>query len=141
MAWRPAAETELQVLATVPLGASLRVLSWVGVRLAVTPAGRLDVWYDGTRYVHELEVPGFRAAVEKSWEWGFGASTHRATDHHWVDNVVLSSFALAPTAYPLSLTLNRQQFYNASATFAYRPPPVISAVHPRSHSRHVDASE
>ena len=136
VAWRPAAETELQVLATVPLGASLRVLSWVGVRLAMTPAGRLDVWYDGTRYVHELEVPGFRAAVEKSWEWGFGASTHRATDHHWVDNVVLSSFALAkPTAYPLSLTLNRQQFYNASATFAYRPPPVISAVHPRSGPR------
>ena len=136
VAWRPAAETELQVLATVPLGASLRVLSWVGVRLAMTPAGRLDVWYDGTRYVHELEVPGFRAAVEKRWEWGFGASTHRATDHHWVDNVVLSSFALAkPTAYPLSLTLNRQQFYNASATFAYRPPPVISAVHPRSGPR------
>ena len=121
-------------LYTAQLGSNLRTLSWTPVRVSVAATGLLSLWYDGVRHLDGMPLPGW--APTAAWAWGFGASTSRATDHHWVDNFRVSSAWLAAAAsYPVHITLNRQEYYDTNQSFTYRRPPVLSAVLPASGPR------
>ena len=69
-----------ELLFSVHLGSDLRKMGWIRMRIAVTAAG-LGLWYDGVRYLTDAPLPGWEPM--RNWAWGFGASTSRATDHHW----------------------------------------------------------
>ena len=116
------------------LGTKLRKMGWARMRVAVSAAG-LSLWYDGVRYLTDTPLPGW--APSRTWAWGFGASTSRATDHHWIDNFQMTSawLAAAPATYPVHITLNRQQYYDTNQTFTYRLPPALSSVLPASGPR------
>ena len=100
------------------LGTKLRKMGWARMRVAVSAAG-LSLWYDGVRYLTDAPLPGWAPA--RTWAWGFGASTSRATDHHWIDNFQITSawLAAAPATYPVFITLNRQEYYDTNHTFSY----------------------
>lgn len=69
-----------ELLFSVHLGSDLRKMGWIRMRIAVTATG-LGLWYDGVRYLTDAPLPGWEPM--RNWAWGFGASTSRATDHHW----------------------------------------------------------
>jgi hypothetical protein len=123
-----------ELLFSVHLGSKLRKMGWAHMRVAVNATG-LSLWYDNVRYLTDAPLPGW--APTRTWAWGFGASTSRATDHHWIDNLKMSSawLAAAPAPYPVHITLNRQEYYDTNQTFTYRRPPVLSSVLPASGPR------
>ena len=123
-----------ELLFSVHLGGKLRKMGWARMRVAMNATG-LSLWYDDVRYLTDTPLPGW--APTRMWAWGFGASTSRATDHHWIDNFKMTSawLAAAPVSYPVHITLNRQEYYDTNQTFTYRRPPVLSSVLPASGQR------
>ena len=142
------------VLERIPLGSNMRTLSWTPVRVRYHDGGHagggggssevgdggggggLSVWYDGVELVSNLTIPGW--APTSAWRWSLSASTLKATDAHWVDQLVITSSNLSLwDAYPVALTLNRREYYPTlshyptnDAHFAYAPPPILSEVRP-----------
>ena len=114
----------------------------------------LSVWYDGRLIVDDAPLPGF--APTARWAWGFGAATSRATDNHWVDNFRVASPWLAPqlhpsrhgggaapagvawhapaVSYPVSLTLNRQEYYDVNQVTGPPPPNLTLTLPPAPHT-------
>ena len=88
-------------------------------------------WAAGTSSQH-LQIPGWNP--QRGWRFGFGASSQRWTDYHWVDNLVIWSswLVFGPSPYDLSVTLNGQQFVPSGVNTTYLADPAISRLVPKT---------
>ena len=108
---------------------SLRAHAWLPFELSVTPDGCRLV-HNGVTLLDRVPLAGW--APGSHWRLAIVALTEGVPgDAYWIDNLRVSSAALrAHAPAPFEVSLNGQDFTNASFSFTYHAEPYVEAISP-----------